>query len=587
MVAFFRKLLMVMGALSLVSLISFAVTLLFMWQSKDPVPDKTILEIDFSKGIVESLPDDPTARMMSGSHITILEIVEALTLAQADDRVAGLVARVGSGGMGFGRIQEIRDAVLAFRKSGKPAIAYADAFGAMSGGNAAYYLASCFDEIYIQPSGDVNVTGFQFKGRFFKGSLEKIGIEPRMDHRKEFKTAMNRFTETEFTQAQEVSTRSLMNGWFDQMVAHIAVSRNLSEDTVRGFFDKGLLSSQDALDAGLVDGLAYQDEIYKKAEDRFGDDAEPLDVSAYLDRTDPLFAKGKTIALIHGVGAIHRGEAEYDPLREGPLFSAQKVARAFRSAIQDKDVKAIVFRVDSPGGSYVASDTVWRETLNAKSAGKPVIVSMGDAAASGGYFVSMAADKIVCHPGTLTGSIGVFAGKMVTTGFWNLLGVTWDSVKTSENADFWSFTDDYSPKQWELLQSILDRIYEDFTNKAAKGRGLPIETVLDIAKGRVWTGAQAKEKGLVDEMGGFLKAIQLAKAAAGIPKSESIKLKRFPPRKPVLDVLMEKLSIRIASPAGEQALVRAIKEIRPVLRALGLCEPHGVLRMPMDFVFEN
>lgn len=584
MLAFLKKVLMVIGALSLVSLISFTITLIVMWRGEDPVPDKTILEIDFEKGVVEYVSDDPMGRMLSETHMTVLEAVEALTLAKDDERVVGLIARIGSAGMGFARLQEIRDAMIAFREAGKPAIAYTDTFGSMSSGNIPYYLASFFDEIYMQPSGDLAITGFQFKGRFFKGTLEKLNVVPRMDHRKEFKTAMNRFTEKDFTEAQETSTRAIMTGFFDQMTAHIAASRNLPEDALRDLFDKGLFSAQEALDAGLVDALAYRDEIYKKAETRFGYDAEPLGLSKYLTRVDRLYRKGETIAFIHGVGPIHRGKAEYDPMREGPLFSAQKVARAFRSAIENEDVKAIVFRVDSPGGSYVGSDTVWRETLHAKAAGKPVIVSMGDVAGSGGYFVAMAADKIVAQPGTITGSIGVFAGKMIFTGFWNMIGVTWDAVRTSENADFWSFTDDYTPDQWEMLQDLLDRIYDDFTNKVATGRSLPIETVLEIAKGRVWTGAEAKEKGLVDELGGIQTAIALAKAAADIPEDQPVKLRRFPARKPLLDTLLEKLPVSVRSSATQQVVVQTIKEIRPALRALkelGIGEPPGVLRMPM------
>ncbi len=590
MLAFLKKVLMVIGALSLVSLLSFTITLIVMWKGKDPVPDKTVLEIDFEKGVAEYVSNDPAARMLAAKPLTVLDAVEALALAETDDRVVGMIARIGSAGMGFARVQEIRDAVTAFRDAGKPAIAYTDTFGAMSGGNIAYYLASFFDEIYMQPSGDVSITGFQFKGRFFKGTLEKLDIEPRMDRRKEFKTAMNRFTEKDFTEAHEASARSLMTGLFDQIDRHIAASRNLSDETLRTYFDKGIFSAREALDAGLVDGLAYRDEIYSKVEARFGADAEPLGLAAYLSRTDRLYAKGKTIALIHGVGRIHQGDAEYDPLMSGPLFSAKKVAGAFRSAIEDENVKAILFRVDSPGGSYVASDTVWRETLHAAAAGKPVIVSMGDVAGSGGYFVAMAADKILAQPGTLTGSIGVFAGKMVATGFWNRIGVTWDAVQTSKNADFWSFTDDYTPEQWQLLQDMLDRIYDDFTNKVAAGRSLPLETVLDIAKGRVWTGEAAKENGLVDELGGFRKAIQLAKAAAGIPEDHSIKLKRFPPRKPLLDTVLEKLSVSARSSAAEQIVVQTLKEIRPALRALkelGIGEPPGVLRMPMDAAFEN
>jgi protease-4 len=259
------------------------------------------------------------------------------------------------------------------------------------------------------------------------------------------------------------------------------------------------------------------------------------------------------------------------------------VASAFRQAIEDKEVRAILFRIDSPGGSYVASDTIWQETVRARKTGKPVIASMGNVAGSGGYFVAMAADKIVAQPGTITGSIGVLGGKMLTTGFWQKLGITWDEVHEGANATFWTGTSDYTPAQWARFQAWLDRIYDDFTSKVAEGRRLPKQRVLEIAKGRIWTGEDAKALGLVDELGGFDVALRLAKQAAGIPEKEEVRLKLFPPRKSLLEVIMERLTGREPQEeeAGMVALRRALELVQPFARRVRMLDAaRAPLAMP-------
>jgi protease-4 len=289
------------------------------------------------------------------------------------------------------------------------------------------------------------------------------------------------------------------------------------------------------------------------------------------------------VALIYGVGGVSRGQDKYNPLQESFTMGSDSVSAAFRDAMEDKDVKAILFRVDSPGGSYVASDTIWRETIRAKKAGKPVIVSMGNVAGSGGYFVSMAADKIVAQPATITASIGVLGGKVLTTGFWDKMGLGWDEVHTSANSTIWSTTKDYSPAEWARFQASLDRIYVDFTSKVAEGRKLPREKVLEIAKGRVWTGEDAKALGLIDELGGMTTALKLAKKAAGIPDTEDVKLKVFPQSKSPLDQIFAGAPENSEPRAAATALFRAIEAARPTARrleALGLWGDKGVLITP-------
>jgi protease-4 len=313
-----------------------------------------------------------------------------------------------------------------------------------------------------------------------------------------------------------------------------------------------------------------------------GEDTRFLDLGEYIQRAGRIREEGETIALIYGVGRIRRGKSRYDPASGRFFLGPDSVADAFRSAAEDRKVKAILFRVDSPGGSHVASDTIWREIVRARQAGKPVIVSMGNAAGSGGYYISMAADRIVAQPGTLTGSIGVFAGKMVTASFWEKLGVTWDEVHTSRNADLWTWTRDYDADQWKKVQEILDRIYEEFTEKAATGRNLPVEKVREAAGGRIWTGEDAKALGLVDELGGFPAAFRLAREAAGIPADAGIRVKVFPP--PV-----SRWKARLAdwlAPRQEESmesLAGLLERVRPVARLaeeMGFPPPPGELSMP-------
>ncbi|HEU5360334.1 MAG TPA: signal peptide peptidase SppA [Candidatus Deferrimicrobiaceae bacterium] len=547
------------------------------WIGKKRVPAKTVLEVDLERGLVEYVPDDPVARYMLAKPQVLLDVVDALSRASDDDRVVALVARVGTAGMGMAQIQEVRDAVLAFRSQGKPAIAYGETFGEFGPGNAAYYLATAFDEIYLQPSGDVSLTGLIFRSTFLRGTLDRLGVNPRVDHRQEYKSLKNLLTERKYTKPHREASRRVMESMFGQIVKGISEARNLSVEEVQRIADRGPLLGKEAADAKLVDGLAYRDEVYARMKEKAGGDAEYLSLSDYLCRAGRPHREGATVALIYGVGSIRRGASRYHPALGRFFMGPDTVAAAFRSAIEDEEVKAILFRVDSPGGSYVASDTIWRETVRAREAGKPVIVSMGNAAASGGYMVSMAANRIVAQPATVTGSIGVFAGKMVTSAFWEKVGVSFDEVHTSENATLWTATEDYTPAQWATLQKILDRIYDDFTAKTARGRNLPRERVLEIAKGRAWTGEDAKSLGLVDELGGISVALRLAREAAGISEGAPIRLKAFPERKPLWKRIWEKRSSVAEGTAA--ALLEVLELAQPIVREagdLGLAASPGV-----------
>ena len=567
------------GALTILALIAAGA---WYWRGKGSVPEKTVLEVDFERGVVEYVPDEPVGRILLKRFYVLRDVTEALDRAAEDRRVVGLLARVGVSRMGMAQIQELRDAVTAFRGKGKPAIAHAETLGEFGPGNGAYYLATAFDRIYLQPSGSVGLTGLISRTSFVRGTLDKLGILPRVARREEYKTFVNRVTERKYTEAHKEANRSILASLFGQILKGISEARALPAEEVRSLADRGPFLGREAVEANLVDGLAYKDEVYETVKQMTGEEVRFLDLGDYSGRVGRRRGKGEAVALIYGVGGIRRGRSRYDPVTGRFLLGPDTVADAFRSAVEDGEVRAILFRVDSPGGSHVASDTIWREIVRARQAGKPVVVSMGNVAGSGGYYISMAADGIVAQPGTLTGSIGVFAGKMVTASFWEKGGVSWDEVHTSENADMWSWTTDYSERQWGRVQGILDRIYGDFTKKAAAGRRMPAEKVLEAAKGRVWTGEDAKALGLVDELGGFPTAIRMAREAAGIPAGTRIRLKVFPERRPPWRVLLEDW-LDPRREGAMESLVRLLETVQPIAQVaedIGIGSPPGALTMP-------
>ena len=560
------RLLAVVGGIFILLMIVAVLAVSLSVSGKGAVPQKAILEMDLEKGLVEDVPQDSLAQLMMKGQTTVRDVVDTLERAANDKRVAGIVVRVGASGMGMAEAQEIRDAVQNFRSKGKFAYAWAETFGEWSPGSNSYYLASAFDQVYLQPSGDVNLTGIMMQGQFVKGTLDKLGVRFRGDQRYEYKNAMNTFTETKFTPAHKEAMEKVMNSWYGQIVRGISQSRNIPEDQLRVLVDKAPFYGQEALDAKLVDGLKYRDEVYGEAKKKAGNDAELLYAHKYLERAGRPHTKGQTVALIYGVGGVNRGKSGYDPLFGDVSMGSDTVSAAIRAAVDDKNVKAIILRVDSPGGSYIASDTIWREVVRAKQAGKPVIVSMGNLAASGGYFVAIPADKIVAQPGTITGSIGVLGGKAYAKGFFDKIGISFDEVHAGANATVYSMTEDYTPQGWQRLQAALDRIYGDFTTKVAEGRKLPKERVLQIAKGRIWSGEDAKALGLVDELGGFPVAIKFAKQAANIPDEQDVNLKVFPERKGFFERIMDKGPDSSEKEATAEVLMRTLQVIQPAAR---------------------
>jgi protease-4 len=560
------RFLAILGALWLIGMVIVMVAVIG-WKGR--VPSKTILEANFEQGLMEDVPDTPSAQLLLTDRQTVRDVVDAIDRGMSDDRVVGMIAKIGAAPMGMAQTQEIRDAVLRFRAHKKFAVAYSETFGEFGPGNGAYYLATAFDHIYLQPSGDVGLTGIILESRFIKGTLSKLGLTFHGDHRYEYKNALNFYTETKYTGPHKEAMTAIMTSWFNQMKDGICQARQIPPEQFRSVVDAGPYLGKEAVAAKLVDAVAYRDEVYGDVKSKAGDGAELLYLDKYLNRAGRPHDRGKTVALVFGVGDVTRGKSDYDPVQGSQNMGSDTVAGAIRAAAEDKDVKAILFRVDSPGGSYVASDTIWREVVRARQAGKPVIVSMGNLAGSGGYFVAMAADKIVAEPGTITASIGVLGGKMLTSGLWDKVGISWDEVHQGENATMFTGTHDFTPAEWGRFQAWLDRVYVDFTGKVADGRKLPKEKVLEIAKGRIWTGQEAKNLGLVDELGGYDTALKLAKKAAGVPESDDVKIVVYPRPKTFYQSVIERRGPDNSDKeAVGQTLARILQVVQPVARQL-------------------
>src|SRR6267154_244020 len=551
------------------AVIVYSIYFVIMLNYKGSIPSKTILEVNLDSQMIEDAPDSAVAKYMLSDRPRVRDFVDALDRGAKDDRVVGLVATISSVPMGMAEAQEVRDAVLRFRAKKKFAFAYSETFGEFGPGNGAYYIATAFDQIYLQPSGDVGLTGLMIETQFLKGTLDKLGVKFHGDHRYEYKNAFNIYTETKYTDAHKEANGKVMNSWFGQMKNGICEARHIDPAQFDALVDKGPFLGKEALDAKLVDGMAYRDEVYARVKDQAGSGAKLLYLPQYLYRAGRPHDSGKKVALIFGVGQVMRGKSDFSPINGSVTMGSETVAGAFRDAIEDKDIKAILFRVDSPGGSYVASDTIYREVLRARKAGKPVIVSMGNLAGSGGYFVAMAADKIIAEPGTITASIGVLGGKMLTSGLWDKVGLSWDEIHQGENATMFTGTHDYTPAEWSRFQAWLDRVYVDFTGKVADGRKLPKEKVLEIAKGRIWSGQDAKNLGLVDELGGYETALRLAKKAAGVPDGDDVKIVVYPRPKTFLQSVIERRGADNSDKeAVGQTLVRILQVVQPVARQL-------------------
>lgn len=530
-----------------------------------------LLELDLTELPAAPDADDPLARFRARGRHQLRPTLRALHEAAADKSIAGLIAKVG-GSLPWAAMQELRLGVQAFAASGKPTVAWAESFGEGSGDTSAYVLATAFDEIWLQPGGGLGLLGVGVETTFLRGALDKLGVEPQLEQRYEYKNAADRIMRTEFTEAHRESLERIAASIFDAAVAAIAVGRGLTEEQVRGLADTGPRTAHEALAVALVDRLGYRDEVYAAVRSRTADGAQLLFADRWKPKTRPtLRRRGKGhVALIEARGGIVSGRTRRGAM--GRQVGSDTVGAALRAAAEDEHARAVVLHVDSPGGSAVASDTIWREVVRVREAGKPVIVSMGEAAASGGYYIACPADVIVALPATLTGSIGVFGGKVVVQELLDRVGLTTGSVAQGARSLMFSSRQGFTDDERERLNATIDAIYTDFVAKVAQGRGRAVSEIEGIARGRVWTGADALGVGLVDELGGLRDAVRIARDRGGLAKGA--------PVRPAVHVPPLARLGRAKNSEDPRALVRSSwPGLADVTAALGL--PAGTaLRMP-------
>jgi len=530
-------------------------------------PEKMLLALDLDEGFVEGA----TGRRLDGfslrAHTTLQDALIAIRRAKDDPRVLGIVATLSDQALGLAQTQDVRDVIAEFRSSGKPALLFSETIGEGAPATAAYYLAAAFGEIWVQPSGNVGLAGIGIEQPFLKGLLDRLGVKASVIQRKEYKSAMENLTNERISPANREALEALLGSFFDQFVSGIAKDRNLDPAVVRRMIDKGPLLAQEALEARLIDKLGYRDEFKAAIEQRVPD-AEQVTIGRYLAFAPP---KGrpepkKRVAMIHAVGEIVRGRDD-DPFSSGERVMSETMAEAVADAAEDSEIDAILIRIDSPGGSYVASDTIWREIVRAKEK-KPVVVSMGNTAASGGYFLAMAADRIFAQPATITGSIGVIFAKFVFAGAFDKLDINWDRIMFGESAGMFSSTQDFSAKELGRLNEMIDAAYADFTAKAAQGRGRDVAELERVARGRVWTGADALKAGLVDELGGLSRALDYTKEKLGLAVTDPVWLVPYPAPEDPWTALLRALQ-EGGLPFGLMNGVRALTEMAQRLAPLG------------------
>jgi protease IV len=512
----------ILGALIIVAFLGIAVLWAALRKGEPTIRDNSVLTLRVAGALPDYSPDDPFKRYFGGPDQSLTGLVMQFKKAKVDKRIKAVLLDVNMSGVGWGKAEEIRDAITDFRSSGKPVYAYIE-FGL----NKEYYIATACDKIIVPPPGELFINGLAADVMFFRGSLDKLGIYPDIYQIGEFKTAGNMFTQKKMTDAHKKYIDEFLNDLYGRYVNAIAQARKKTPDEVKALIDNAPYNAQQAKEAGLIDEAMYRDEVEKQFKKLLGykdtDSFVAVRGNEYRDVSPESLGlnKGERIAVIYATGEIGSGSSENSPSGDQSIGS-DTVAKALNDAAADKSIKAVVLRVDSPGGSGLASDIIWRavETTNQK---KPVVVSMSDVAASGGYYISASAAKIIAQPSTITGSIGVLAGKPVMRGFYDWLGISNEYVLRGKTAGMFRVTEKFSDEERAKFEEwIKTTYYRDFVPKVAKGRGKDPEYVDSVAQGRVWTGQQARDRGLVDEFGGLDKAIEVAKQLAKIPADKGV-----------------------------------------------------------------
>jgi protease-4 len=564
------------------------VYLMYAVVSRGPsVPRSATLVLRPGGQIQEISPNDVVGQVLGREAATVRGFVDSLQKAKRDPRITSVLLAPSTLDLPYwAKVQEMRDAVLDFRTSGKTVVAFLE-----YGGDREYYLASAADKVFLLPTSPLDLTGVASYEIFLRGMFDKIGAEPDFLNVGEYKTAVNQYEERGFTPAHREMTESLNRDMFTQLVRGIAQGRGKEEAEVRAIVHRGPFLAGEALSAGLVDDLAYIDQLDDKvpAFRENGRETRRIEGAAYqrVNAQSIGFRPRSRIAVIYAVGAIVSGRSAFDPLN-GTLVGSDTIVQQIRRIRDDRSIKAIVVRIDSPGGSSVASDVIWRELMITRdqNPSRPLITSMSDLAASGGYYIAMPGQVIVAEPGTLTGSIGIYTGKIAIGGTLAKLGITNDTVSSGGNADIYSPFDRFTPPQRDKLDLIIRDFYKDFVAKVAEARKMTPEAIDAVAQGRVWTGSQAKDVGLVDELGGLDTAVRIAKARAGIDANEDVEIVVYPPRRSLFEALGDQFG-GVSGAGVLQGLTRgpearAVAALTAPMRLFRRGEPLAL--MPFTFV---
>lgn len=514
------------------------------------IPANGYLVLEAGGSYAEAPPQDIVGRLLRRRARTLIDLVGMLREAQVDKRLKGVIVKISSLEIGWAKTQDIRDALLEFKKSGKPLLALLQQ---ESGNNKEYYLATAADRIYLSPDVTTPLTGLASQFIFLGGVWDKLDIDMHVEKIGEYKTAGDAIANKEMTAAHREMANSLLDSINGQFVEGLARGRGLPPATIATLIDQALVSPAEFEAAHLSDGTKHLQDIHEE----LGKGDTPLVAMKDYAQVDPKslgLGVGPKMAVVFAVGAIVTGEGGTS--LQGETVGADTLSQALKEAADDSDARAIVLRIDSPGGSALASDVIWRATQEAR-AKKPVIVSMSDVAGSGGYYVAAGANRIVAQPATLTGSIGVVMARPDVRGLLGRLGINTQTISRGKYADLDAMTQPLTAEGRQKLLAAIDHIYRVFVSRVATGRQMTAERVNEIGRGRVWTGAQAKENGLIDELGGFLAAIQAAKEAAGIEATQEVELAYYPQPQGILDRVSAMMSGRALveiPPAWQHAL---------------------------------
>jgi len=512
----------ILGAVLLVCVIGVVLVWAALRRGEPTIRDNSVLTLRVAGSLPDYTPDDPFKKFFGGPDQSLTGLVSQFKKAKVDKRIKAILLDINMSGVGWGKAEELRDAITDFRSSGKPVYAFVE-FGL----NKEYYIATACDKIIVPPPGELFINGLAADVMFFRGSLDKLGIYPDIYQIGKYKSVGDMFTQKQMTDAHREYINSMLDDLYNRYVNTIAQARHKTPEEVRALIDNAPYGAVKAKEAGLVDDVLYKDDVEKQFKKLLGyKDTDQFVAVRGVDyrNVEPEslgLNTGEKIAVIYASGEIGSGSSENSPSGDQSIGS-DTVAKALNDAAADKSLKAIVLRVDSPGGSGLASDIIWH-AVEAANQKKPVVVSMSDVAASGGYYISASAAKIIAQPSTITGSIGVVAGKPVMRGFYDWLGISNEYVLRGKNAGMFRETEKFSDDERAKFEEwIKTTYYQDFVPKVAKGRNKDAQYIDSVAQGRVWTGGQAKERGLVDNFGGLDKAIEVAKQLAKIPADKGV-----------------------------------------------------------------